>query len=286
MIDGKIARKYNLITDFGKFIDPLADKFLVFAALLGILTNEYFATLRPIFIWAAAIVIFRELAVTSIRLVAAGKSGLVIAASWLGKIKTVTQMVCICTVLLEPVIFRGLTTVKGYPILSCVTIAAMTVMTLWSGIDYFKGYAKYLKEEGVTPKRPVHIGFTSYEEVGHGGAADIPDGVTEMISVDMGCVGEGLTCDETMVSICAKDAGGPYDYDVNTALVTLAQKNNIRFAVDVFTNYSSDVNVSVKAGHNLRHACIGPGVYASHGYERSHKLGVEATFELIRAYLG
>ena len=148
------------------------------------------------------------------------------------------------------------------------------------------GYAKYLKEEGVTPKRPVHIGFTSYEEVGHGGAADIPDGVTEMISVDMGCVGEGLTCDETMVSICAKDAGGPYDYDVNTALVTLAQKNNIRFAVDVFTNYSSDVNVSVKAGHNLRHACIGPGVYASHGYERSHKLGVEATFELIRAYLG
>ncbi len=144
MIDGKIARKYNLITDFGKFIDPLADKFLVFAALLGILTNEYFATLRPIFIWAAAIVIFRELAVTSIRLVAAGKSGLVIAASWLGKIKTVTQMICICTVLLEPVIFRGLTTVKGYPILSCVTIAAMTVMTLWSGIDYLKTYWGFL----------------------------------------------------------------------------------------------------------------------------------------------
>ena len=140
MIDGKIARKYNLVTDFGKFIDPLADKFLVFAALLGILTNEYFATLRPIFIWAAAIVIFRELAVTSIRLVAAGNSGLVIAASWLGKIKTVTQMICICTVLLEPVIFGGLTTVKGYPILSCVTIAAMTVMTLWSGIDYLKTY--------------------------------------------------------------------------------------------------------------------------------------------------
>ena len=67
---------------------------------------------------------------------------------------------------------------------------------------------------------------------------------------------------------------------------TRLKKNKIRFAVDVFTNYSSDVNVSVKAGHNLRHACIGPGVYASHGYERSHKLGVEATFELIRAYLG
>ncbi len=148
------------------------------------------------------------------------------------------------------------------------------------------GYAKYLKEENITPKRRVHIGFTSYEEVGHGGAADIPEGVTEMISVDMGCVGEGLQCDETMVSICAKDAGGPYDYEVNCELIRLAKENNLRFVVDVFTNYSSDVDVTLKAGHNLRHACIGPGVYASHSYERSHKLGVEATFELIRAYLG
>ena len=148
------------------------------------------------------------------------------------------------------------------------------------------GYAKYLKEEGITPVRRVHIGFTSYEEVGHGGAADIPAGVTEMISVDMGCVGEGLQCDETMVSICARDGGGPYDYEVNSQLIRLAQERGLRFAVDVFTNYSSDVNVTVRAGHNLRHAVIGPGVYASHSYERSHKLGVEATFELIRAYLG
>jgi len=148
------------------------------------------------------------------------------------------------------------------------------------------GYAKYLKEEGITPKRRVHIGFTSYEEVGHGGAADIPKGVTEMISVDMGCVGEGLQCDETMVSICARDGGGPYDYEVNCELIRLAKENNLRFAVDVFTNYSSDANVTVRAGHNLRHAVIGPGVYASHSYERAHRLGVEATFELLRAYLG
>jgi CDP-diacylglycerol--glycerol-3-phosphate 3-phosphatidyltransferase len=105
MVDGKIARKYDLITDFGKFMDPLADKFLVFAAMLGILTNDMFSDLRAVFVWAAAIVIFRELAVTSIRLVAAGKSGLVIAASWLGKIKTTTQMICIVVVFLEPVIF-------------------------------------------------------------------------------------------------------------------------------------------------------------------------------------
>ena len=90
MIDGKIARKYNLITDFGKLMDPLADKFLVFAAMLGILVR--FDYLRSVFVWAAAVVMFRELAVTSIRLVAAERSGLVIAASWLGKIKTTTQM--------------------------------------------------------------------------------------------------------------------------------------------------------------------------------------------------
>lgn len=146
MVDGKIARKYGLVTDFGKFMDPLADKFLVFSALLGILTNEYFADLRRVFVWAAAIVIFRELAVTSIRLVAAGKSGMVIAASWLGKIKTTTQMVCIVTVLLEPVIFP-FEIFREQHLLSYITIAAMTLMTLWSGIDYLKTYWKFLDPE-------------------------------------------------------------------------------------------------------------------------------------------
>ncbi len=142
MIDGKIARKYNLITDFGKFMDPLADKFLVFAALLGIIVR-YNAELNGVFVWAAAIVMFRELAVTSIRLVAAGSSGLVIAASWLGKVKTVTQMVCIVAVLLEPVILPFKPFAEWH-LLSYVTIAAMTVMTLWSGIDYVKTYWKFL----------------------------------------------------------------------------------------------------------------------------------------------
>ncbi len=145
-VDGKIARKYNLITDFGKFMDPLADKFLVFSAMLGILVNEAFSDLRPVFVWAAAIVIFRELAVTSIRLVAAGKSGLVIAASWLGKIKTTTQMACIVVVFLEPLIlpFKPF---AEYHILSYVFIALMTVMTLWSGIDYLARYWKFLDPE-------------------------------------------------------------------------------------------------------------------------------------------
>ncbi len=148
------------------------------------------------------------------------------------------------------------------------------------------GYAKYLKEEAVTPERTVYVMITSYEEVGHGGCASIPQGVTEMISVDMGCVGEGLGCDETMVSICAKDSVGPYDYQVVTDLARAARENGIDFAVDVYPHYGSDVDAALKAGYDLRHGLIGPGVYASHGYERSHRKGVENTLRLLRAYLG
>ncbi len=137
MIDGKIARKYNLITDFGKFMDPLADKFLVMAAMLGILVR--FDYLRPVFVWAAAIVIFREFAVTSLRLVVAGKSGIVVAAAWLGKVKTTLQMICIVAILLEPVILPFPLFTEMH-LLSYITIAAMTVMTIWSGVDYMKAY--------------------------------------------------------------------------------------------------------------------------------------------------
>ncbi len=139
MLDGKIARKYNMITDFGKLMDPLADKFLVFGAMLGILV--YCADLRPVFVWAAAIVMLRELAVTSLRLLAASQSGAVIAAAWLGKVKTVTQVVCILCVILEPVILP-FPLFTQYHLLSYVTIAAMIVMTIWSGVEYFTAYGK------------------------------------------------------------------------------------------------------------------------------------------------
>lgn len=145
MLDGKIARARGLITDFGKFMDPLADKFLVFGALLGILVT--FEDIRPVFVWAAAIVMFRELAVTSLRLVIAGKDGLVIAASWLGKVKTVTQITCICCILLEPVIFGWIDFFATYKPLTWVTMIAMIIMTLWSGIDYVKTYWKFIDPE-------------------------------------------------------------------------------------------------------------------------------------------
>lgn len=147
------------------------------------------------------------------------------------------------------------------------------------------GYAKYLKEENIQPKRGVYQHITVYEEVGHGGAASIPEGVTEVISVDMGCVGEGLTCDETKVSICAKDSRGPYNYDVVTGLIQTAKEKNLDYAVDVYPYYGSDADVALTAGYDVRHGLIGAGVYASHGYERSHKDGVRNTFELLCGYL-
>lgn len=147
------------------------------------------------------------------------------------------------------------------------------------------GYAKYLKEEGIEPERAIYQHITVYEEVGHGGAASIPEGVTEVISVDMGCVGDGLTCDETKVSICAKDSRGPYNYDVVTGLIEAAKEKNLDYAVDVYPFYGSDADVALTAGYDVRHGLIGAGVYASHGYERSHKDGVRNTFELLCGYL-
>lgn len=142
-LDGKIARKYNLITDFGKFMDPIADKFLVIAALFGILVNEHFAEFRAYFVWAAVVVIFREFAVTSMRMVASNKAGVVIAAAWLGKFKTLSQMVCICTILLEPVVLPFKPFAEWH-IISYASIAVMTVMTIWSGTEYLVKYWKYI----------------------------------------------------------------------------------------------------------------------------------------------
>ena len=147
------------------------------------------------------------------------------------------------------------------------------------------GFANYVKEEKINLPRKVYQHITVYEEVGHGGAASIPDEVTEVLSVDMGCVGEGLTCSEHQVSICAKDSRGPYDYDVVSNLIAAAKSANLDFAVDVYPYYGSDADVALVSGHDVKHGLIGSGVYASHGYERSHKDGVWNTFRLLTEYL-
>lgn len=145
-------------------------------------------------------------------------------------------------------------------------------------------YAKYLKEEKVSVDRDVWAYVTVYEEVGHGGSGSVPAGITEGISVDMGCVGEGLTCTERQVSICAKDSGGPYNYEVVKALTEAAKKTGADYAVDIYPGYGSDVEATLRAGHDIIHGLIGPGVYASHGYERSHRDGVENTLRLLVGY--
>ncbi|MDY4598434.1 MAG: M42 family metallopeptidase [Candidatus Faecousia sp.] len=147
------------------------------------------------------------------------------------------------------------------------------------------GFAKYLADNKITLPRKTYVHVTVYEEVGHGGAASVPTGVTEAISVDMGCVGEGLSCTERQVSICAKDSGGPYSYEVVGKLIEAAKKTGADYAVDVYPHYGSDVEATLSAGHDLRHGLIGPGVYASHGYERSHIDGVYNTLKVLCGYL-
>ncbi len=156
MLDGKIARRDGLITDFGKFMDPVADKFMVIGALFVILYK--FPNLQIIMIATLIIVVFRELAVTAIRMVVASEN-VVVAANNLGKIKTVTQIIAISTVFLEPVLqyvvkliaqaVMGETLMWRTDIipLSWATIALSLVMTLWSGINYLKSYWKYLDPE-------------------------------------------------------------------------------------------------------------------------------------------
>ena len=147
------------------------------------------------------------------------------------------------------------------------------------------GFAKYLADNNITPARRVWAHVTVYEEVGHGGCASVPAGVTEAISVDMGCVGDGLQCTERQVSICAKDSGGPYSYEVVGKLIEAAKKTEADYAVDIYPFYGSDVEATLRAGLDIRHGLIGAGVYASHGYERSHIDGVMNTLKVLCGYL-
>ena len=160
MLDGKIARKYNLVTDFGKFMDPLADKFMVIGALLCIFFNASMAgnkIMSIVYFFALVIIFFRELAVTSIRLVASSSGGVVIAANMLGKIKTVTQIVAISSAMLEPVLWRVVNMIAGkalipevminYPPITLVSTVVTIYFTIHSGINYIVGAWKYLDPE-------------------------------------------------------------------------------------------------------------------------------------------
>ena len=144
MLDGKIARKYNLITDFGKFIDPLADKFMVISSMIAILLWMILRgeeMLALVFVWVVLIILLRELGVTSLRLVVAGKSGIVVAASLLGKLKTVSQMVGTLVIILEPLVFPSC---AENHIAAYIAMGIMCFTTLFSGIDYLRAYLPYV----------------------------------------------------------------------------------------------------------------------------------------------
>ena len=145
--------------------------------------------------------------------------------------------------------------------------------------------AQYLKDSAVTLSRHLWAHITVYEEVGHGASASLPAGISEAISVDMGCVGDGLNCTERQCSICVKDSRGPYNYDVVGKLIAAARRESAGYAVDVYPHYGSDVDTTLTAGADIRHGLIGAGVFASHGYERSHIDGVENTLKVLKGYL-
>ena len=143
--------------------------------------------------------------------------------------------------------------------------------------------AKRLKEQG--KEVPVEIFFSNYEEVGHGGTVGYSDSIEELLVIDMGVLGDACQGNEVSCSICAKDSSGPYDYDFRKKLIDLAQANNIPYKVDVYPHYGSDGSAALRAGNDFRVGLIGMGVAASHGTERTHVKGIEATIDLCLAYI-
>lgn len=135
------------------------------------------------------------------------------------------------------------------------------------------------------PKQDTYILISNYEEVGHGGAASFPSNLAELLTIDMGAIGEGQTGDEFSVSICVKDGGGPYHFDMNEKLRKLCQQHDIQHKVDIYMYYSSDGTAYWKAGGEARVGLAGPGVASSHGYERTHKDALYHSAHLILRYL-
>lgn len=142
----------------------------------------------------------------------------------------------------------------------------------------------YTSKNKIQFKYDTKIYFVVYEEVGHG-ASMVDRNISEFVTLDMGCVGLDLAGNEYAVSICAKDSGGPYDYDLTTKLINLAKDNKLNYTVDIFPYYGSDIGAASRSGVDFKGALIGSGVSASHGMERTHIQGIENTLKLIYLYL-
>jgi putative aminopeptidase FrvX len=154
-----------------------------------------------------------------------------------------------------------------------------------AGVAIMLATAKALLDAGLEPAQTSYLYVSPYEEVGHGAATGIPEAVRELLVVDMGALGDGQNSDEYTVSICAKDSSGPYDLGMRRRLVALCQEHDIPYKVDVYPHYGSDGSAALRAGANLVVGLIGPGVDASHAFERTHEESLLHTARLAAAYL-
>lgn len=147
------------------------------------------------------------------------------------------------------------------------------------------GALKSIVEQKYKLPHTVHVYISNNEEIGFGGNSNIPPETVEYLAVDMGAIGKGQTTDEHCVSICALDGSGPYHLGLRRHLVKLAQAQRLHYAVDIYPYYSSDASTAMRAGHDLIHGLIGPGVANSHAYERMHRDAIANTYQLLLAYL-
>lgn len=154
-----------------------------------------------------------------------------------------------------------------------------------AGVISILAMAKYLVENKIKPKYTTNFFISNYEEVGHGASASIPDKTFEFLAIDMAAPGEGQTSDEFSVTICAKDSSGPYDYELRKRLIDLARDQGLNYKIDIYPYYGSDGSAALRSGNDIKVGLIGPGVDASHSYERTHIEAIENTIQLGILYL-
>ena len=153
-----------------------------------------------------------------------------------------------------------------------------------AGSAILLGLLKGLADKKIHLPYTLKVIFSTYEEVGHG-AAYIPEDIRTLLAIDMGAIGEDLSCTEEDVSICVKDSSGPYDHKMVAELLELSKAEEISYALDVYPSYGSDASAALRAGTNIKAALIGPGIHASHGMERTHETSIDATYSLLMAWL-
>lgn len=153
-----------------------------------------------------------------------------------------------------------------------------------AGVATIMGALHYIKDNNIKLPRMTKFMFSTYEEVGHG-SSYIPEGIDTLLAIDMGAIGDDLTCTEKDVSICVKDSSGPYDYNMVGELIEIAKEQELDYALDVYPRYGSDASAALRGGHNIKTALIGPGIHASHTMERTHENALLGSVNLLIGYL-